>query len=87
MSSTTDREQLKTSVKEKYGSAALRVTEGDTAACMLRLERMLRRDDRSVGSHHRRSLRRRTDGRDSRRGAARVARLRQPYRARAAQRG
>ena len=34
MTTTTDRDQLKANVKEKYGSAALRVVQGDTGgAC------------------------------------------------------
>ena len=43
--SATGKQDLKETVKEKYGQAALRVTEGKHRCVVLRIERLLWRYD------------------------------------------
>ena len=88
----TTLDEIRATVQARYGAAAQRVARRrDDGRELLRagggIERLLRLDERDVGPDHRRPLRRRRDGRPSRRGAARVARLRQPDGARRAARG
>ena len=74
-------DELRATVQARYGAAAQRVADGGGDARLLRtgrrIERLLRRDERDVGPDHRQPLRRRRNGRPSRRSAARLARLRQ----------